>query len=147
MEIIMLVLIIPWVLAGGLAYWQLETHGSKLRKSDINLYQKLTSDPDSIKQLIQAVQTAKGEQEKELEDINEKEDEEEGDQIRIEELTKEIAESEAKLNLYQSIEKDGLSNYNWSLSNILWCGGIFLIVGIILHFITYKLIRYFSNKN
>ena len=57
---------------------------------------------------------------------------------------KEIDEEVAWLN---TVKEKGLDGIHWSLKNVAWTAGIFLVVGLVLHWIMKKVMGiFFTNK-
>ena len=148
-----LLLIIPWAGAAAAAWWYTETNGSRIKKQDASLYDKLVNDKDGTekKKLKDESESNKKLQEqnkKKLKELNDKsqDDRESDHDTKVKELEDVIAKKETDIKIAESIDSK-----MWmpvlSISNIGWMLGIFFGVGIVGHFIFKQFIKMFSGEN
>lgn len=147
-----LLLAIPWIAAGGLAWWYTETNGSRLKKQDATLYDEIANDKDGTKkkELKDKLPDDKKHQEQnktKLEELKKKnESEREGNhEEQVKELEDIIAKKEVEIQIAESIDGK-LWMPVLSISNIAWAFGIFFGVGIIGHFIFKQIIKLFAGE-
>lgn len=145
-----LLLIIPWIGAGALAWWYTETNGSRIKKQDAALYEKINNDKDGKEKtkLKTALPTLKTEQETDktkLETLKKKTDATDDEKTEITTLEETIAKRETEIQITESIDGKMWMPV-FSISNIAWMLGIFFGVGIIGHFIFKQIIKLFAGE-
>ena len=140
-------MIIPWATAGGLAYWFFtETNGSKLKKKNASLYEQVKDDPSELEAQIKTAETQVEQSKKAVKTAKDAFDnaaegtDKDTAKQGLEAAEKNLSEMEDTLSLYKGIGSGGMWMPVLSLSNILTSLGIFLVAGIILHWIFKKVI-------
>ncbi|CAJ0841962.1 10695_t:CDS:2 [Entrophospora sp. SA101] len=114
----------------------LETNGSKLKKEDIALYKEISEkkdEDDYFKTTIEATEKLKEQSETTLKELESKIESKDLDANN--ETTKKtlkaskdnIAKHQTKINYLKIIQAKGLNGIDWSLTNILYSGGTFLV--------------------
>lgn len=152
-----LIFIIPWGIAAGVAYYFMETNGSKLKKYSPAEYDKIANDkdgseakklkaelPEKIK-LRDSSKTKLDELKKKLADDPEASDVEDT-KTRIKTLEEALEKQEAAIFIAENADKS-LWMPVLSISNIAWTAGIFFGAGIILHYITKKVMSIGSKES
>ena len=148
-----LLLILPWIGAGIAAYWYTETNGSRIKKHDAKLYEELKNDKDGkkakeMKDKLEEKKTLLAESDFKLKELKakNKDDLTTEEEASMKKLEGEIIPQQIKeVEVIQAV--DGKM---WmpilSLTNIGWFVGIFLVSGLVGHFITKKVLSMFSDS-
>ncbi|KLL05249.1 MAG: hypothetical protein MRERV_3c071 [Mycoplasmataceae bacterium RV_VA103A] len=151
-----LLLIIPWIAAAAVAYYFLETIGCCLKKADPTLYNRVKNDMTTIDDLIQEREKARQEAKEEDEEaekalkeetISENDESYKEAKAKVDKMLAEIKKNDEEIAWLKTVKEKGLDNIHWSVKNIAWTAGIFLVVGLALHYITKKIMSiFFTNK-
>ena len=136
-----LILIVPWIIALVVAYFFIGTIGSKLKKDNPTLYRAINDDEGEIQNVIDAEKGNKAKLEKELTELDN------DDLTSKATKQEEINKSQVQIEQLETIKSKGLNSWDFSLTNICWVVGIFLLVGIVLHLLTKFMMKWIFNKN
>lgn len=148
-----------WLIAGGIAWWFRGTLGKEIKKKDATLYDNIKNDPENtLKVAIEEAEKKKKEEETILDRTQQGIDSTAENRIKegtseysaalqtIQQAKKKIAEHEAEIKQLNTIKEKGLDAFDWGWKNIAWTGGIFLVVGLLLHWMMKKIMEMFNNK-
>lgn len=148
-----LLLILPWGGAAALAWWYTETNGSRIKKCDPSLYDKLSNDKNGeekakLKKELAQNKTLQEQNIKKINELKEKtgDDNDDDNQTQIKKLEEIIAKKETEIQIAESVDGKMWMPV-WSITNMAWMLGIFFGVGIIGHFIFKQIIKLFAGEN
>ena len=146
-----LFMIVPWLVAAGLAYWKMETNSSKLSEFDTTMAEEIKNDKDgSVKKQYLATlddEKAKSKTLKEAYETlakNEEKQKSDDGKKEIAKAKEDYDKQEQKCSVIAGLDKPWMPVLDYK--NIAWVVGIFAGVGVLGHYLTKKILEMFNQK-